>query len=273
MFWKRFKRDKSAVIGLIIVVAILMMAIIGPFFAPYNPNEQNLIKRRQLPNRENLLGRDTYGRDIFSRVIYGSRVTIISGLTVVIIASIIGSALGIICGYWGGITDSIVMRIIDLLLAFPYFLLAILIVASLGPSLLNAILAVAISCTPQFARVTRGNTLVLKELQFIEAAKAIGLSNFRIIIDHIFPNIYESITVLFTVGIAQAVLSVAALSFLGLGANPPTAEWGLMLSEGRGYITSSPHITIIPGIFLATFVLGVNLLGDGLRDALDPRLK
>ena len=174
MFWKRFKRDKAAVIGLTIVVAILLMAILGPFFAPYGPNDQSLVKRRQLPNRENIFGRDAYGRDILSRIVYGARVTITAGFTVVIISVLIGTFLGVICGYWGGIIDNVIMRAIDLLSAFPYFFLAILIVAILGPSLFNAIVAMAISTIPQFARVVRGLTLSIKQLQYIEAAKQWG---------------------------------------------------------------------------------------------------
>jgi peptide/nickel transport system permease protein len=273
MFWKRFKRDKSAVIGLIIVVAVLIMAILGPFFAPYNPSEQSLVKRRQLPNRENIFGRDAFGRDIFSRILYGSRVTVIAGFFAVSIAVLFGTVLGIISGYWGGIIDNVIMRAMDLLLALPYFFLAILIVAILGPSLFNAIIAVAVSTIPQFTRVVRGLTLGIKQLQYIEAGKAMGASNFRIAIEHILPNLIGPIIVLATVGIAGAVIGVAALSFLGMGAKPPTAEWGLMLSEGRSYIASYPHMTMIPGFFLAIFVLGANLVGDGIRDILDPRLK
>lgn len=273
MFWKRFKRDRAAILGLIIVIVVLFIAILGPFFAPYNPYEQNLVKRRQLPNRENIFGRDAYGRDIFSRILYGARVTIMSGFAVVSIAIIFGTTLGVITGYCGGIIDNLIMRVIDLILALPYFFLAILIVAILGPRLINAIIAIAISTIPQYARVVRGVTLGIKESQFVEAARAIGLSDFRIIIEHIIPNLIGTIIVLSTVGIATSVIGVAALSFLGMGAKPPTAEWGLMLSEGREYIASYPHIIVIPGIFLAIFVLGINLVGDGLRDVLDPRLK
>jgi len=273
MFWKRFKRDKSAVIGLIIVVIVIIMALLGPLFAPNDPNEQSLIKRRQLPNQENLLGRDAYGRDILSRILYGSRVTVIAGFFVVGIAMILGIFLGVISGYWGGLLDSVIMRAVDLLLALPYFFLAILIVAILGPNLINAVVAVSIATMPQYARVVRGATLGIKESQYVEAAKAMGASDFRIILEHIIPNLIGPIIVLATVGIAGAVLGVAALSFLGMGAKPPTAEWGLMLSEGRSYITSYPHLIMIPGIFLAAFVLGINLVGDGLRDVLDPRLK
>jgi peptide/nickel transport system permease protein len=273
MFWKRFKRDKAAVIGLIIVIIVIIMALLGPLFAPNDPSEQILIKRRQLPNRENLLGRDAFGRDILSRILYGSRVTVFAGFFVVGIAMVFGVLLGVISGYFGGHIDNIIMRAMDLLLAMPYFFLAILIVAILGPSLMNAIVAVAISAIPQYARIVRAATLTIKENQYIEAAKAMGASDFRIIFEHIVPNLIGPIIVLATVGIATAVIGVAALGFLGLGAKPPTAEWGLMLSEGRSYITSYPHLVMIPGIFLAVFILGVNLVGDALRDVLDPRLK
>ena len=273
MFWKRFKRDKSAVIGLIIVIAIFITAILGPIIAPQDPYEQNLPKRRQLPNKENIFGRDAYGRDIFTRILYGARITIASGFLAISISIIFGSALGVISGYWGGAIDNLIMRVVDLILALPYFFLAILIVAILGPRLVNAIIAIAISMIPQYARVLRGATLGIKEAQFVEAAKAIGESDFRIVIEHIIPNLIGTVIVLATVGIATSVIGVASLSFLGMGAQPPTAEWGLMLSEGRDYITSYPHMIVIPGIFLAVFVLGINLVGDGLRDVLDPRLK
>lgn len=273
MFWKRFKRDRSAILGLILVIAVLIMAVIGPLLVTQDPYEQNLIKRRQLPNRENIFGRDAYGRDILSRIIYGCRVTVTAGFLVVFISVTFGMLIGLVSGYWGGIIDNVIMRGVDLLLAFPYLFLAILIVTVLGPNLTNAIIAVGISNIPHFARVVRGLTLGLKQAQYIEAAKAIGLSDFRIIFEHIIPNLFGTIIVLITVGIARAVISVAGLSFIGLGAKPPIAEWGLMLSEGRGYISSNPHMTMIPGVFLVLFVLGVNLIGDGLRDALDPRLK
>jgi ABC-type dipeptide/oligopeptide/nickel transport system permease subunit len=273
MFWKRFKRDRAAILGLIIVIVVLFIAIFAPIIAHYDPYEQSLLKRRQLPNKENIFGRDAYGRDIFTRILYGARTTVTSGFFVVLISIIGGTALGVIAGYWGGIIDNFIMRGMDFLLALPYFFLAILIVAFLGPGLFNAIIAVIISLIPQYARVLRGATLGIKKSQFVEAAKAIGASDFRIIIEHIIPNLIGTVIVLATVGIATSVIGVASLSFLGMGAQSPTAEWGLMLSEGREYITSYPHMIVFPGIFLAIFVLGINLVGDGLRDVLDPRLK
>jgi peptide/nickel transport system permease protein len=273
MFWKRFKRDKAAVIGLGILVFIICLSILGPIFAPFDPADQNLAKRRQLPNWENIFGRDAYGRDIFSRILFGARITIIAGLSVVISAMIIGTLLGTFSGYWGGLVDILIMRAIDFILAFPTFFLAILIVAMLGTNLFNAIIAVTITTIPQYARIVRGATLSLKSSLYIEAARAMGASDIRIIIEHIIPNLIGPIIVLASVGLGGAVIMVAALGFLGMGAQPPTAEWGLMLSEGRSYVTSYPHMTMIPGIFLVIFVLGSNLVGDGLRDVLDPRLK
>ncbi len=273
MFWKRFKRDKAAVIGLILVIFICLLAIFGPLLAPFDPTEQSLAKRRQPPNSENIFGRDAYGRDIFSRILHGARVTSFAGLMVITCAMFIGVMLGVASGYWGGLTDNLIMRTMDFVLAFPTFFLAILIVAILGPSLMNAIIAVTITSIPQYARVVRSSTLSLKESLYIEAARAMGASDLRIIFDHIIPNLIGPIIVLATVGIGGAVIMVAALSFLGMGAQPPIAEWGLMLSEGRSYVTSDPHMILIPGIFLVIFVLGSNLVGDGLRDVLDPRLK
>ncbi len=273
MFWQRFKKDRAAVIGLIILTSIFSLAIFGDIIAPYDPVEQNLVIRRQLPSREHIFGNDIYGRDIFSRILVGAKTTLTAGITVVIISMIIGTLLGSFAGYWGGLVNTIIMRGMDFILAFPTFFLAILIVAMLGPNLTNAIVAVVITSVPQYARVTCGSTLSIKNNLYIEAARAMGASDGRIIFEHIIPNLIGTIIVLMSVGLGGAVLLVAALGFLGLGAQPPSAEWGLMLSEGRSFIASFPHITIIPGIFLAIFVLSTNLVGDGLRDALDPRLK
>lgn len=273
MFWQRFKKDRAAIIGLIILVFIFCFAILGHILAPYDPAEQNLAKRRQLPNREYIFGTDIYGRDIFSRILVGARTTTTAGISVVIISMIIGTILGSFAGYWGGLVNTLIMRGMDFILAFPTFFLAILIVAMLGSNLTNAIIAVVITTVPQYARVVCGSTLSLKNSLYIESAKAMGASDIRIIFEHVIPNLIGPIIVLMSVGLGGAVLMVAALGFLGLGAQPPSAEWGLMLSEGRSFITSFPHMTIIPGIFLAVFVLSTNLVGDGLRDTLDPRLK
>jgi ABC-type dipeptide/oligopeptide/nickel transport system permease subunit len=273
MTWKRIKRDKSTLIGLLIISAAVLMAVVAPWVAPYDPDLQDMAHRREGPTREHPFGQDPFGRDILSRILHGSRTTLLAGVLCVLIGGAIGSFLGLMAGFYGGKMDSAIMRAMDVLLAFPYFLLAILIVATLGPGLTNAVVAVAITSIPNYARVVRSSTLMVKRDEFIEAARAMGASKLMIVFDHVLPNVLASIIVLSSVGIASAVISTAALGFLGLGAQPPTAEWGLMLAEGRSYITSSPHITFFPGLFILLLVLGFNLLGDGLRDILDPRLK
>jgi ABC-type dipeptide/oligopeptide/nickel transport system permease subunit len=273
MFWRRFRQDRAAIIGLIIVSLNLIVAVIGPFVAPYNPFEQHLVSRRAAPSLKHLMGTDAYGRDIFSRVLYGARITIAVGLFVIAISLFTGMVLGVVAGNFGNHTDTIIMRSMDFLLSFPYFFLAILIVAILGPNLFNAAIAVLFTFIPQYARVVRSATLSIKKEQYIEAARAMGSSNFRRIVEHIIPNLIGPVIVLGTTGVATAVILVSALSFLGMGAQPPTAEWGLMVSEGRSYVTSHPHITIFPGVVLALFVLGINLVGDGLRDVLDPKFR
>ena len=255
MFWKRFKQDRAALIGLVLVLINIVLALIGPILAPHDPFEQSLIDRRRSPSLHHLMGTDSFGRDVLSRILYGARTTILIGLLVVGISMLIGLMLGVLAGFFGGLVDTILMRSMDFVLSFPYFFLAILIVAILGPSLINAAIAVSITFIPQYARVVRGATLALKEEQYIEASKAMGSSNFRIIIEHIIPNLIGPVIVLATTGVATAVIMVSALSFLGMGAQPPTAEWGLMVSEGRSYVTSNPHITIFPGLVLALFVL------------------
>ena len=273
MLVKRFVRDKAAILGAVLVLIVLIVAVLGPVLAPEDPYHQDLSLKRAGISLDAPFGRDEYGRDILSRVLVGARLTVLSGFAVVIGAMIIGLTLGVLAGYKGGFWDSIIMRAMDFILSMPYFFLAILIVSILEPALENAIIAVTITKIPEYARVIRGDTLRLRNSGYVEAAKAMGASNFHIIVRHIIPNLIGSVIVLSTVGVASAVTMVAALSFLGLGAQPPTAEWGLMLSEGRNFITSDPHMTLIPGLILALFVLGLNLVGDGLRDVLDPRLR
>lgn len=273
MIWLRLRRDKGALLGLFLVTVVVLMAIFAPLIAPYDPNAQNLSERRSLPSSEHLMGQDTYGRDIFSRIVYGSRNTLMAGIVCVLIAGVIGSFLGLIAGFYEGKLGNLIMRSMDVVLAYPYFLLAILIVAVLSPGLFNAIVAVSITTIPSYARTVRSNTLVLKNSLFVEAARALGSTNRWIIFKHILPNSMASIIVLSTVGVATAIISTAALSYIGLGAQPPAPEWGLMLSEGRSYLTSAPHISIFSGLSIVLLVLGFNLFGDGLRDVLDPRLK
>ena len=273
MFWKRFFRIKTAVFALLILIIILFIAIFAPFLAPYDPVKQSIAIRRELPSREHILGTDVFGRDILSRIIYGSRVTILAALFSSTLSLFFGVILGVISGFYRGKIDSIIMRFVDIMLSFPYFLLAILMVAVLGSGLWKACIAVAIATFPKIIRVIRGAVLSIVNSDYIESTKALGSSNFRIIFNHLLPNISSTIIVYFTLQLAHVILSTASLSFLGLGAQPPVAEWGLMLNEAKGYLMIAPHMSIIPGIFILILVLAANLFGDGLRDILDPKLK
>lgn len=273
MFWKRFFRIKTAVVALIILLILIFIAIFATFLAPYDPIKQSLPFRRELPTKEHIFGRDMFGRDILSRIIYGTRVTILAGLFGVTLCTFFGVMSGVISGFYGGKIDAIIMRFVDIMLSFPYFLLAILMVAVLGPGLWKAVIAVAIASLPKFTRIIRGAVLNIVNNDYIESTKALGASNFRIIFNHLLPNISPTIIVYSTIELAQIILSTSSLSFLGLGAQPPVAEWGLMLNEAKGYLMVAAHMSIIPGIFIMILVLATNLLGDGLRDALDPKLK
>jgi peptide/nickel transport system permease protein len=254
-------------------VLVFLTAICGPLLAPYDATQQDLRLRRQPPNADHLLGLDEFGRDILSRVLVGARYTLGVALIAVTIGLAVGVPLGLVSGFYGSWIDTVLMRLVDTLLAFPYLLLAIVIVGALGPGLNNAILAVGISAMPTYARVTRSAVLSLRENEYVLAARAVGSTDGRVIIRHILPNALAPIIVVATVGMAQAILSAAGLSFLGLGAQPPTPEWGAMLNAGRPYLFDAPHIATFPGIAVVLAMLGFNLLGDGLRDALDPRLR
>jgi peptide/nickel transport system permease protein len=269
--WRRFRRNQLGVLGAIIVLTLLILAIFAPQLAPYDPSEQSLLARRQPPSQEFWLGTDEFGRDIFSRLLFGTRFTLLISITSVSIGLVIGSVLGIIAGYAGGLTSGVIMRLMDLLLAFPYLLLAIIIVSALGPGVRNTIIAIGIWTVPAFARVARGAVASIRERDFVQAAKALCNQRPRIIWRHILPNTLATLLVYASLYLAYAILMESALSFLGLGVQPPTPSWAVMISSGRNYITSAPHIATIPGIAIAVAVLGFNLLGDALRDALDPR--
>lgn len=273
MIWLRLKKDKGALLGMFLVFLTVIVAVLAPVLAPYDPEVQSLMERRAHPSLQHPFGQDIYGRDMLSRIIYGARTTLIAGVLCVLMSGIIGSFLGLYAGYYGGFVSSLIMRVMDLMMSFPVFLLAILIVSVLGPGLVNAVIAVAITTIPSYARVVRSSALALKNAPYVEAARAMGAKNGRIMLQHILPNAAASIIVMSTTGVASAIISTSALGFIGLGAQPPTAEWGLMLNEGRSFITSDPHLCMIPGLAIVLLVLGFNLFGDGLRDALDPRLK
>jgi ABC-type dipeptide/oligopeptide/nickel transport system permease subunit len=283
---KRFFRRKSALVGLGILIMLVLIAIFAPFIAPYDP-EQVLIgveqvRKRQAPcihllgcptdQPQHIMGIDGNVRDQFSRVLFGSRFSLIIGFATVTFAILVGATLGGLAGFLGGWVDDAIMRIMDVLLAFPSLLLAIAIVAVLGPGLINALLAIGIVSIPAYARVVRSSVLVVKEMDYVSASRALGASPLRLLYERILPNALTPLIVQGTLGIASAILDAAALSFLGLGAQPPTPEWGSMLGSERNQVFTAPHLVFYPGLAIMLTVLAFNLLGDGLRDALDPRL-
>ena len=262
-------------IGLGIVALLVLISIFADFLFDYNTVviKQNTAIRLQTPIAAHWLGTDEFGRDILARLVHGSRVSLSVGVIAVSIALLIGGSLGAIAGFYGGKIDNVIMRIMDIFLAVPSLLLSITIVSALGPSIFNLMLAIAISSVPGYARIVRASVLTVKDQEFVEAAKCIGANNFEIISSHILPNCMAPIIVQVSLKVASAILSTSGLSFLGLGVKAPTPEWGAMLSGGRAYLRNAPHLTIFPGIAIIITILSLNLLGDGLRDALDPKLK
>lgn len=271
--WRSFKKNKIALIGATIVLFFVTLAIFGPLLAPQGINDQMLSNKLQAPSAEHWFGTDDLGRDVYSRVILGARISLLVGFLSVIASAIVGSLLGIIAGYYGRWVDTVISRIFDILLAFPSILLAIAIVAVLGPSLQNALIAIAIINVPNFGRLIRSRVLSIKEEEYITAAKAIGMSDMRILFSHILPNSMTPVIVQGTLAIATAIIEAAALGFLGLGAQPPQPEWGKMLADARSYFITAPWTMIFPGLSIMLVVLGFNLMGDGLRDAFDPKMK
>jgi peptide/nickel transport system permease protein len=269
----RLWRNRMALVGLFIIAAFLFTALLAPLFAPYDPLKQDLLSIRAGISSKHWLGCDQVGRDVLSRILFGTSVTLKIALTSVLIALILGTAIGSIGGYYGGKADAGIVFLTDVLLAFPGLLLAIAIVAAVGTGLTSVILAAGFSSVPGFIRITRGVVMGEKERDYVLAARAIGESNLSIIIRYILPNCLAPIVVLLTLRLATIILTTSGLSFLGLGVQPPTPEWGAMLAEGRGYFQQAPHIAMFPGLAIMMVVLGFNLLGDGLRDALDPRMK
>jgi len=269
----RLLRNPVAMAGGAVVIALIVVAIAAPFIAPYDPMDQDLANSMAGPSMTHLAGTDVHGRDIFSRIIHGTRISLRIGFLGMLLGCVVGVVLGLVSGYYGGWLDTVIMRLLDVQLAFPGLLVAICIIAIIGPGLENVILAVGIFSVPLFARVTRAQVLSLKEQEFILAARMMGAQDGRIMLTHLLPNAAAPILVLCTLRIATAILTAASLSFLGLGAQPPIPEWGAMLSDGRAYLSIAPHVATTPGLAILITVLAFNLLGDGLRDALDPRLK
>jgi peptide/nickel transport system permease protein len=258
--------------GALIVTIAVMMAIAGPLVSPFDPAAQELSLRLNGPSSTHWFGLDELGRDVLARVLSGARISLLVGLVVVGVSSIVGTLMGAAAGYFGGAVDEIISRAIDILLAFPGLLMAIAIVAVLGPSLGNVVLALTIIGWVGYARLVRGQALRVRELEYVLAARASGARNRRILLHHVIPAVLPAVAVQATLGMGGAILSEAALSFLGLGVQPPTPSWGTMLSYGRAHLLDAPHVTIFPGLAIAVLVLGFNFLGDGLRDRLDPHL-
>ncbi len=273
-FWRRFRRQPVALAAGLFVLLLIAVAVLAPYLAPFDA--ENYFDYDRLNDGPSLLhwfGVDSLGRDIFSRVLVGARISLAAGVFAVLMGAAIGTVLGLLAGYYEGWWDRIIMRICDVLFAFPGILLAIAVVAIMGSGMANVIIAVAVFCIPAFARLVRGNTLVLKQQTFIESARSMGASDGTIILRHILPGTVSSIVVYFTMRIGTSIISAASLSFLGLGAQPPTPEWGAMLNEARADMVIAPHVAIFPSLAIFLTVLAFNLLGDGLRDALDPKLK
>lgn len=276
--WKYLKKNKTAMLGLFIIIILIIVAILANIISPFDPYSQSLKDRLQpgfwKANNTNFLGTDEFGRDILSRIIYGSRISLTVGFIAVIIGVLIGSIFGILSGYFGGWIDSIVMRGVDVMFALPSILLAIVIMAILGTGLDKAMIAIGITYAPQIARIVRSQTIVVKNMEFVESALSIGESHFMIILKHILRNVLSPIIVYGTLSIGSAILDAAALGFLGLGAQPPTPEWGAMLSRSYQYIVAGAWwVATFPGVMILFSVLGFNLFGDGLRDAIDPTLR
>lgn len=272
--WFRFKKNKLAMVGLIILAFLVAVAVAAPIISDYEVAiKQNIRNRLQPPNKENIFGTDQYGRDIFARIVFGARVSLFAGIVGISTSSIIGAIIGSVAGYYGGRVDNILMRLMDILMALPSMLLAISIVAALGAGLTNLIIALSVSYIAQFSRIIRSSVLSIKNQEFIEAAVACGTRDRRIIFKHIIPNAIGPLLVQSTLSIASAIILISSLSFLGLGIKPPMPEWGSMLADARSQMRNYPYLVIIPGLAIILSVMGLNLIGDGLRDALDPRLK
>jgi ABC-type dipeptide/oligopeptide/nickel transport system permease subunit len=269
--WTMFTRNKGAVFGLIVLILWILIAVFAPYVAPYDPL-LSVDAARQPPSAAHWFGTDRLGRDVLSRVIYGARISLLLGIISVAFGSVIGTLLGLIAGFFRGRTDSFIMRVMDAMLAFPGLLLALIIIATLGPSIRNVMIAVGFATIPQYARLTRGSVLSVREMPYVESARVIGGSSPRIIFQHILPNVAAPLIVLSTLQVGNAILVGAGLSFLGLGAQPPTPEWGLMAAEGREVIGKAWWISTFPSLAILSVVMALNLIGDGLRGALDPRL-
>ena len=271
-WWRRFARNRGAVFGLAVLLVIVLTSVFAPLLAPYDPVAQGVGPPLQRPSLEHWAGTDSFGRDLLSRIIYGARIALVVGVVSVALAMLIGVSLGLAAGYYGGWLDIVVMRTMDALFAFPIIILAIAMMAIMGFGVLNVIIAVAVGFIAPFARVTRADVLAVKEEPYVEAARLAGVSSRAIIVRHVLPNVMAPIIVQAALRVSGAIITEAGLSFLGLGPPPPNPVWGSMIAEGRNFIVMAPHVSTFPGIALMLAIIGLNLLGDGLRDMLDPRM-
>jgi peptide/nickel transport system permease protein len=270
---RRFMHSRTGMAGAVVLVLVVAAAIFAGQVSPYSPTKQDFRVEREPPSIAHLMGTDEFGRDVFSRIIWGAQASLQAGATAATIALIVGLVLGMVAAYYGGRLDSLIMRIMDVVLAFPYILLAIAVVAILGPGLRNAMIAIAIVYVPHYARVVRGSVLSVRARDYVEAARAIGARDGRVMWQHVLPNTLAPVIVQTTLNVGNAIIDTAGLSFLGLGTQPPTPDWGNMLSAGRNYVIDSPWIATFPGLAILATVLAFNLMGDALRDAFDPRLR
>ncbi|GEM87700.1 ABC transporter permease [Meiothermus granaticius] len=270
---RRLFSNRLALVGGVILALLALGAVFAPWLSPYSPTQTNFTALQQPPSSQHLLGTDELGRDILSRILYGARVSLVAGLVSVSLALVLGGIIGLVAGFYGGWLDNLLMRLTDAMLAFPFLVLAIALAAVLGPSLQNTLLAIGIVTTPVFARLVRGQTLAERPREYVQAALALGVGDGRMLLRHLLPNILGPLIVQVSLSTAAAVLAEATLSFLGLGIQPPTPSWGSMLNAARGYLAYAPWMAIFPGLAIFLAVLAFNLIGDGLRDALDPRLK
>ena len=272
-WWRRFARNRGAVFGLAVLLGVVLLGGLAPVLAPFDPLAQGVGTPLQPPSLGHWAGTDSFGRDVLSRIIYGARIALVVGVVSVALAMLVGVTLGLVAGYYGGWLDVVIMRVMDGLFAFPIIILAIAMMAIMGFGVTNVIVAVAVGFVAPFARVTRGDVLAVKEEPYVEAARLAGVASPAVILRHVLPNVLAPIIVQAALRVSGAIITEAGLSFLGLGPPPPTPVWGSMIAEGRNFIVMAPHISTIPGIALMVTIVGLNLLGDGLRDTLDPRLR
>lgn len=270
--WRRATRSGGLAVGVVLVVAMVLVALLAPWISPYDPDEQNVLMKLEPPSWEYLFGTDAFGRDVLSRVIWGARVSLFVGSVATLAGILIGTVIGIISGYYGGIVDKLITAATDILLSFPQLIMGLILVAVLGPTLFNLILAIAITAVPAFIRVARGSTLAMKERDFVDACRALGYGDLRIMFLHVLPNIMDEVVVMGSLWLAAAIRTESTLAFIGLGVPPPTATWGGIIREGFDNLLDAPWLSIFPSLAILVVMIALNLVGDGLRDATDPRM-